>query len=111
MMEMSPTHETQWKKIQSFDRLSDIPRGQRGLHSVADIVTAIYNAITTETAASYKEARKFSKFVEGAATKTEYFDGIGFMNGKRNTMTAFPKALGGYSSQSQVHLGCIEDDA
>ena len=59
---------------------------------MADLVTAISNAIPTETVAAYKEARTVSKVVEGAATKSEYLDGIGFLNGKGNPMTAFPKA-------------------
>ena len=47
---------------------------------MANLVTAIYNTITTEAAAAYKEARTVSKVVEGAATKAEYIDGIGFLN-------------------------------
>ena len=31
MMEMVPTHETQWKNFQTFDRLSDILCGQLGI--------------------------------------------------------------------------------
>ena len=42
-------------------------------------------------AAAYEEARTVSKIVEGAVTKAEYLDGIGFMNGKINPMTAFTK--------------------
>ena len=92
MIEIAPTHETQWKKIQSFDRLSDILRDQLGSHSVADLVTAMSNTIPTETAAAYEEARTVSKVVEGATTKAEYLDGIGCLNGRVNPMTAFPKA-------------------
>ena len=62
-------HETQWNKIQSFDRLSDILCDQLGLNSVADILTAMSNSIPTETTAAYEEARKVSKVVEGAAIK------------------------------------------
>ena len=43
-------------------------------------------------AAAYEEARTVSKIVEGAVTKAEYLDGIGFMNGKGNPMTEFPDA-------------------
>ena len=31
--------------------------------------------------------------MEGAATKAEYLDGIGYLNGKGNPTTAFPKAV------------------
>ena len=92
MMEMAPTKYTQWKKIQSSDRLSDILRGKPGLHSVADLVTAISNNIPTEVAVAYKEARTASKVVEGAATKADYLYGIIFLNVKGNSMTDFPKA-------------------
>ena len=50
------------------------------------------NNIPTETSVAYKEAKTFSKVVEGAARKEGYLDGIGFMNGKGNTITEFPKA-------------------
>ena len=92
MVEMVPTHKTQWKKIQSFDHLSDILRGQLGLHSVANLVTAMSNTIINETAAAHNKARTVSKVVEGAATKAEYLDGILFPNGKGNPMTEFTKA-------------------
>ena len=92
MTEMVPTHNIQWKNIQSFDRLSDILRGNLGSNSVADIVTAMSNVINTEIAAAYEETRKVYKVVEGATTKVEYHDGIGFLNTKGNTMTEFKKA-------------------
>ena len=57
MMEMIPTHKNQWKNIQSFNRLSDILRGQLGLHSVVYCVTTTSNAITNETTAAYEEVR------------------------------------------------------
>ena len=60
---------------------------------MADLVTVVSNTIPTETAAAYKEARMVSKVVEGSATKLKYIDGIGFLKGKGNTMTAFPKAV------------------
>ena len=91
MTEMAPTHETQWKKIQYFNCLSNILRGQLGSNSVANIVTAMSNVIPTETAAEYKEARMVSNVVEGATTKSGYLNGIGFLNGKGDPMTAFPK--------------------
>ena len=59
---------------------------------MANLVTAMSNAICTETSAAYEEARTVSKVVEGAATKADYLDGIGFINGKGNPMTSFPKA-------------------
>ena len=59
---------------------------------MSNLVTAIYNTITTEAAAAYKEARTVSKVVEGAATKADYLDGIRFINGKGIPMTDFPKA-------------------
>ena len=92
MMEMAHINETQRKKIHYFDCLYYILCGQLGSHSVANIVTAMSNAIPTETSESCKEARTVSKVVEGTATKAEYLDGIRFMNGKGNPMTAFPKA-------------------
>ena len=91
-MEMEPTHNTQRKNIQSFDCLSDILYGQLVSHSVADIVTDMYNAIPNETASAYGESRKVSKVVEGIDTKEEYIDGIGFLNGKGNPMKQFTKA-------------------
>ena len=77
MMEMAQTHKTQWKKIQSFDCLSDILRGKLGLHSLTNLVTAMSNTIPTETAEAYEEARTPPKVVEGAVTKVEYLDDIG----------------------------------
>ena len=91
IMVMVPTHETRWKNIHSLNRLSDILHVQLGLHPVDNIVTDMSNAVPTETAAAYEEARTVSKVAEGAATKAEYLDGIGFMNGKINPMTAFTK--------------------
>ena len=91
IMEMTHTHETQWKNIQSFNRLYDILRGQLGLYSVDDLVTAMSNSIPTEMVAAYEEARKVFEFVEGDATKADYLDGIGFLNRKGNPMTEFPK--------------------
>ena len=78
--------------IQSFNRLYDILRGQLGLYSVDDLVTAMSNSIPTEMVAAYEEARKVSKVVEGTSTKAEYLDDIGFMDGKGNLMKAFTKA-------------------
>ena len=63
MMEMVPTHDTQRKTIQSFDRLSDILCGQLGSHLVSNLVTGMSNAIPTETEAAYEEARIVSKVV------------------------------------------------
>ena len=91
MVEMATTLDTRWKTIQSFDRLSNIFHFQLGSHSVADLVTAMSNAIYTEMAAAYEEARAVSKVVQGAATKAENLDGIGYLNGKFNSMTEFPK--------------------
>ena len=54
---------------------------------MADLVTSVSNAIPTETAAAYEESGTVSKVVEGAATKAEYLDDIGFLNGKGNAMT------------------------
>ena len=93
MVEMVPTHKTQWKKIQSFDHLSDILRGQLGLHSVANLVTAMSNTILNETAAAHNKARTVSKVVEGSTTKAGYLDGIVFLNVKGNPITAFPKSV------------------
>ena len=59
---------------------------------MADLLTAMSNAIPTETASTYEEARTIYKVVEGAATKAEYLDGIVFMNGEVNPMTEFTKA-------------------
>ena len=80
IMDMDSTHKTHLNNIQSFDLLPNILRGQLGSHPVADIVTDLSNSIPTETAAAYEEARTVSKVVEGAATKAEYIDGIGFLN-------------------------------
>ena len=91
MMEMTHTHETQWKNIQSFNRLYDILHGQLLLYSVDDLVTAMSNSIPTEMVAAYEEARKVFEFVEGDATKADYLDSIGFLNRKGNPMTEFPK--------------------
>ena len=93
MLEMAPTHENQWNNIQFFNCLSAILCGQLWSHSVADLVTAMYNTIPTETAVAHEEERKVSKVVEGAATKSEYLDGIGFLNGKGDHMTEFTKAV------------------
>ena len=93
MVEMAPTQKTQWKKIQSFDRLSNILCGQLGLHSVANILTPMSNSIPTETTAAYEEARTVSKVVEGSTTKAGYLDGIVFLNVKGNPITAFPKSV------------------
>ena len=79
-MDMDSTHKTQLNNIQSFDLLPDILRGHLGSYPVADLVTDMSNAIPTETVAAYEEARTVSKVVEGAATKAEYIDGIGFLN-------------------------------
>ena len=49
MMEMAPTYETQWEKIQYLDRLFNILSGQLGSNLVANIVTAMSNAFPTET--------------------------------------------------------------
>ena len=45
--ETVPTHENQWKKIQSFDRLSNILCGKLGSYLVADLVAAMFNTIPT----------------------------------------------------------------
>ena len=54
-------------------------------------MTALSNAIPTETAAAYEGARTVSKVVEGAVTKADYLDGIVFLDVKGNPMTAFSK--------------------
>ena len=92
MMDMAPTHNTQWKNIQSFDRLSDILRGQLGSHSVADLATAMSTTIPNEITAAYEEAKKVYKVAEGKVTKADYLDVIGFIYGKWNPMTEFTKA-------------------
>ena len=90
MTEMVTTHNKQLKKIQSFDRLSNILCGQLWLYSVANIVNSMSIAIPIETSAAYKEARIISKVVEGAAMKAEFLDGIVFLNWKMNPMTESP---------------------
>jgi hypothetical protein len=80
IMTMANLGDAVWKKSACFDNLATTLNGQKGHHSVQELIAAMSSVLPVGTETAYSEAEAVRKAVLGRASTVSALDGHGFLN-------------------------------